>query len=461
MLAKKGWKWPNMREHVRRFVKECDLCQKASFRHNHVKVPKYTTGSYLPMERWNMDTIGPFPPDEFNNRYVIVIIDCFTRFITLYPTKTKDSDEAAEVVLQQMGHYGVPSQILSDNGGEYVNAIIKELLELTGTEHIATIAHSHEENSIVERHNAEVGKWLREILYDHKLPITEEDRTQWSKYLPFVQRIHNTKRIGFLGYSPAQMLYGDRIQLDRSILLNPENRPDVEKTTTSWMTEQRQTQDKILAKAKRLQEEKDLRHTDAAVPDYTVFADGSYVLQDWPDTGINLGRPSKLHLMRTGPYQVVSHTGNMYTVKNLITEQHELKGIWLLRQFIFDANRTNPKDIALKDKAQIFNAEKILNHLGTWSRKTSMKFTVKWEGYTETTIEPWKNVSNSRAMQSYLEELNLQHLVPGYVPDRTTKQAKKIRKRKIDNTTVLSIVPDNPPTRSKKNVTISEVVEAF
>jgi hypothetical protein len=51
MLAKKGWKWPNMREHVRRFVKECDLCQKASFRHNHVKVPKYTTGSYLPMER--------------------------------------------------------------------------------------------------------------------------------------------------------------------------------------------------------------------------------------------------------------------------------------------------------------------------------------------------------------------------------------------------------------------------
>ena len=150
-----------MREHVKRFINECDLCQKATFRHHQIKIPKYTTGSYLPMERWNMDTIGPFPPDRFENRYVVVIIDCFTRFMGLYPSKTKDADEVAEIVLQHTGHYGVPSQILSDNGGEYVNNIIKELLELTGTEHIATIAHSHEENSIVERHNAEVSRWLR------------------------------------------------------------------------------------------------------------------------------------------------------------------------------------------------------------------------------------------------------------------------------------------------------------
>ena len=73
-----------------------------------------------------------------------------------------------------------------------------------------------------------------------------------------------------------------------------------------------------------------------------------------------------------------------------------------------------------------------------------MKFTVKWEGYKETTIEPWKNVSNSRAMKTYLEQLNLERLIPGYIPDRNTIQARKIRKQKNTIT-----VPDKTPTRSK------------
>ena len=437
-LAEKGNRWFQMREHVKRFINECDLCQKATFRHHQIKVPKYTTGSYLPMERWNMDTIGPFPPDRFENRYVVVIIDCFTRFMGLYPSKTKDADEVAEIVLQHTGHYGVPSQILSDNGGEYVNNIIKELLELTGTEHIATIAHSHEENSIVERHNAEVSRWLREILYEKGLPITETDNNEWSKYLPFVQRIHNASKIGFLGLSPGQMLFGDRVQLDRSILLPPENRnPGDGAEVTAWMSEQRNIQDKILLKAKTLQKEKDERHlklsTDGQLPEYTIYEDGSYVLQDYPDSGINLGRPNKLHLMRTGPYKVIAHTGNMYTVQNLITEEHEIKGVWLLRPFNYDPKRTDPRKVALKDKADNFDAEKILSHKGVWSRKTHMKFIVKWEGYDDTynTEEPWTNVSHSRAMLTYLAELKLENLAPGYVADANTPGARKLRKRKL------------------------------
>jgi hypothetical protein len=439
-LAQKGNKWPHMREHVKKFINECDLCQKATFRHHKIQVPKYTTGSYLPMERWNMDTIGPFPPDQFENRYVVVILDCFTRFIGLYPSKTKDADEMAEIVLQHTGHYGVPSQILSDNGTEYVNNIIRELLELTGTEHIATIAHSHEENSMVERHNAEVSRWLREILYEKGLPITETDNNEWSKYLPFVQRIHNASKIGFIGLSPGQLLFGDRVNLDRSILLPPEVRiPGEGVEVTAWMSEQRNIQDKMLLRAKTLQIQKDARHlknaTDGELPEYTEYEDGSYVLQDYPDSGINLGRPNKLHLMRTGPYKVISHTGNLYTVQNLITEENEIKGVWLLRPFHYDPKKTDPRKIALKDKADNFDAEKILSHKGVWSRKTHMKFIVKWEGYDDTynTEEPWANVSHSRAMKTYLAELKLDNLAPGYVADAKTPEARKSRKRKIKN----------------------------
>jgi hypothetical protein len=35
------------------------------------------------MERLNIDTFGPFERDDNGNQYIIVIIDCFTRFVKL------------------------------------------------------------------------------------------------------------------------------------------------------------------------------------------------------------------------------------------------------------------------------------------------------------------------------------------------------------------------------------------
>ena len=77
--------WLNMRAHVSLFIKKCPCCQKMSA----IKVPihthPFTTSASLPMERLNIDTIGPLPLDRYGNCYITVIIDCFTRFIELYP----------------------------------------------------------------------------------------------------------------------------------------------------------------------------------------------------------------------------------------------------------------------------------------------------------------------------------------------------------------------------------------
>jgi hypothetical protein len=80
-----GESWPFMKSHIRRFIDECPICQKQ----RETKPPfvgiRETISSYSPMERLDMDTIGPLEEDENGNKYILVIIDAFSRFVEFYP----------------------------------------------------------------------------------------------------------------------------------------------------------------------------------------------------------------------------------------------------------------------------------------------------------------------------------------------------------------------------------------
>ena len=431
-LVKMGKKWTHMREHVNRFIHECDTCQKSSYRNFKTKVPRFVTGKYLPMERLNIDTIGPFTTDEYGYKYVICIIDCFTRFITLYPVKTLDADEAAEQILKHLGTFGVPGEILTDGGGQYVNDIIRELLELAGTSHIVSIAHSHEENSMIERHNGEIGRWIRDILYDQSI-----EHGQWTKYLPWAVRLHNSTPVRFMGYTPCKMLLGDRIDLDRNILVPPEARTIGEgEEITEWMSERRVIHDNITRIASDLQKRHEKEHTKGNTDDetdFTVFKAGTYVLQDYPETGFGPRKPSKLYMMHKGPYEVLGNTGNLYRVLNLVTNKEETKGVFLLRPYHYNPKRTDPRTEAMKDQVEIFNVEKILKHTGKFSLKKTLKFLIKWEGYDneeDLSWEPWANVRESTTMMDYLLSIGHEKHHPDYQKDPLSDEARKSRKRK-------------------------------
>ena len=45
----------------------------------------FTTTSYFPFNKVTVDTIGPLPPDEHGIKYLIVFIDCLSRYVCLYP----------------------------------------------------------------------------------------------------------------------------------------------------------------------------------------------------------------------------------------------------------------------------------------------------------------------------------------------------------------------------------------
>jgi len=69
-------------------------------------------------------------------------------------------------LLQHFGRFGNPAQILTDNGTQFINGTVEELVKMIGLQHVTVLAYSKEENSIVERINKEIIRHLRALVYE-------------------------------------------------------------------------------------------------------------------------------------------------------------------------------------------------------------------------------------------------------------------------------------------------------
>ena len=90
--------WPDRAMHVKQFLRQCPCCQKMSFLKTPIATSPFTLASYGIMDRINVDTIGPLPANEFGQKYIIAIVDCFSRFIELYPATDITAVSAAKAI---------------------------------------------------------------------------------------------------------------------------------------------------------------------------------------------------------------------------------------------------------------------------------------------------------------------------------------------------------------------------
>jgi len=120
--------WPLMREHVKAFIKKCPICQKLSAIKVVIVTKPFTVASYSPMEWISIDALGPFPMAHSGELYILVVIDCFTRFVELYPCVSTGAEEAAKYLRVHCGRYGTPHQIMSDRGSQLKNEVVGNLI---------------------------------------------------------------------------------------------------------------------------------------------------------------------------------------------------------------------------------------------------------------------------------------------------------------------------------------------
>jgi hypothetical protein len=210
--------WPGFHTDIRQFIKACVICQKVK----HQPVPELSLQKYhlhgsYPMRDLSVDSIGPLPADDLGNRHILVIIDNFTKFVSLFPTLSTTALSYAQALLSHTGIYGIMSTIRSDGGTQFTADICTQLAKLFNFEHHIILPYHPQANGIVERKNAEIMKHLRAII------LTTKDKHHWSLYLPIVQRILNSTIDTTSGVSPSELIFGNQLPIMSPLLVQSVN----------------------------------------------------------------------------------------------------------------------------------------------------------------------------------------------------------------------------------------------
>ena len=136
--------WRGMRKHVSTFIKQCAICQKMSAQNIGSQINPFTLACLEPMQRIYIDSIGPIFADanENDNNYILVIIDAFSRFLQVYPTRSVTAKEALIHFNNWIANFGCPSEITTDNGTQFANELISDFCELANISTKAPFMHT-------------------------------------------------------------------------------------------------------------------------------------------------------------------------------------------------------------------------------------------------------------------------------------------------------------------------------
>ena len=86
---------------------------------------------------------GPLIESSAGNRWVLTMIDCFTRWPVAIPIPNRESKLIGECIYKEwICHKGIPTNIISDQGRELVSKSITAMCQKFGIQKIQTSGYS-------------------------------------------------------------------------------------------------------------------------------------------------------------------------------------------------------------------------------------------------------------------------------------------------------------------------------
>ena len=305
-LFRERYWMPGVTTVAKDIVKNCEACQKSKD-YGPRKIPPGTTGARRPWHILAVDIMGPLEPSQ-GYRYVVTIIDCFSRYLIAVPTKDHTAKTVAQVLLTRaIAQSGVPEILLSDRGTEFTGTLWNELANLMGYKLRHTAPYHPQSNGICERSHRTINNAIRATKQQH----TE---TSWPEIVPLIQMHYNATTHASTGYSPHEVLYGHRSRLPIHHVLSPTTQPNEEEAHSDFLTEKRKLLKTIYDE---ILEDKQIEP-----PPLNPYTPGDYIYaRCLPLTG-----RTKLDLKWEGPFQVATTPSGFqvtyYNREGIIRRRH-------------------------------------------------------------------------------------------------------------------------------------------
>ncbi|CAI6371848.1 unnamed protein product [Macrosiphum euphorbiae] len=158
----------------------------------------------------HVDHVGPFITAPGGLRYILVIVDNLTKYVTLYAVSNTGSEPLIKCMQLFVKQYGLPGRLITDRGTCYTSGAFEDFCAAQGIKLVWTSSRHPQANGQVERTHSVVMATIMTM---------GGAGCEWAKMLPEVQRLFNNSETKVTGRTPFEMLHGYRPRLEQGALL--------------------------------------------------------------------------------------------------------------------------------------------------------------------------------------------------------------------------------------------------
>ena len=212
-LIKCQYYWKGMNKYIRKYIANCVLC-----RWDKAKVQQYplqmTEIPDRPFDKIAIDLVTDCKTLTSGNKHILTIIDHLTGWPEAFPIPDKSADT---IVTTLINHY-LPVHmclryILSDNGTEFKNSLMDQVLQQLGIDRIFSAPYHPQSNGKLEVFH----KCLKPMLKK----LCKKDPANWDKYVNQVLTSYRIMSNLATAESPFFLVYGRDPNLPLHQILEP------------------------------------------------------------------------------------------------------------------------------------------------------------------------------------------------------------------------------------------------
>ena len=204
--------WPTRGKDVHGYCTTCPSCQLIG--PLKPSVSQMSIVHLQPFDMMGFDFVGRFPDTPRGNKYIVIGVDYFTRFMFALPVADSQGKSAVALLMRTVKLFGWPRAVYTDNGAHFVSGEFAKTLKDFHVVHLPAPKSHPQSVGLAERYVRLLVDGLKVTVMASKAPTTD-----WDLYVDPVVHSINTRVLSVHGFSPAELLLGynpNRIGWDTS-----------------------------------------------------------------------------------------------------------------------------------------------------------------------------------------------------------------------------------------------------